>query len=81
MTADRPLRWLRLLAIATGAVILASCRSLSPAVVATNTMTMLPEPASAPVEPAAASAPSPAPSPVPSPAAKPTAWAVRRATE
>jgi uncharacterized repeat protein (TIGR01451 family) len=43
--ADRPLRWLRLLAIATGAVILASCRSLpTPAVVSTATVTMLPEP-------------------------------------
>ena len=82
MNADRPLRWLRLLAIATGAVILASCRSLStPAVVSTATVTMLPESESATVEPATASAPSPAPSPVPSPSAKPTAWAadVRRA--
>ena len=43
--ADRPLHWLRLLAIATGAVILASCRSLpTPAVVSTATVTMLPEP-------------------------------------
>jgi uncharacterized repeat protein (TIGR01451 family) len=42
--ADRPLRWLRLLAIATGAVILASCRSLpTPAVVSTAAVTMVPE--------------------------------------
>jgi uncharacterized repeat protein (TIGR01451 family) len=57
--ADRPLRWLRLLAIATGAVILASCRSLpTPAVVSTATVTMLPEP-----NPAATGAAPAAPAP------------------
>jgi uncharacterized repeat protein (TIGR01451 family) len=53
--ADRPLRWLRLLAIATGAVILASCRSLpTPAVVSTAAVTMVPEAetaAAAPITP------------------------------
>ena len=54
MNDDRPLRWLRLLAIATGAVILASCRSLStPAVVSTASVTMLPEPQTAAVAQAA----------------------------
>jgi uncharacterized repeat protein (TIGR01451 family) len=39
--ADRPLRWMRLLAIAIGAVILASCRSLpSPAVLASGAVAM-----------------------------------------
>ncbi|MFM8291272.1 MAG: hypothetical protein ACKOC4_06175 [Planctomycetia bacterium] len=39
--ADRPLRWMRLLAIAIGAVILASCRSLpSPAVLAGGAVAM-----------------------------------------
>jgi uncharacterized repeat protein (TIGR01451 family) len=66
--ADRPLRWLRLLAIATGAVILASCRSLStPALVATGTLTASPQAetvldAAAPPAGAAAATP-PAPRP------------------
>ena len=50
MTAASPLRWLRIAAIATGAIILASCRSLTaPALLPATALTMTADDGEAPV--------------------------------